>query len=104
LSTTSRPPRYLPFPYTTLFRSLLRGLPGRGGAGSASRRAALRSLARRRGHAGRPGASDAVRYRLSRGGRVLEPRQTLISGCKTRSEEHTSELQSPYDLVCRLLL
>src|SRR5437867_13216714 len=24
--------------------------------------------------------------------------------CKIRSEEHTSELQSPYDLVCRLLL
>src|SRR5207248_9659822 len=24
--------------------------------------------------------------------------------CATRSEEHTSELQSPYDLVCRLLL
>src|SRR5207248_11194365 len=27
-----------------------------------------------------------------------------MSGRKTRSEEHTSELQSPYDLVCRLLL
>src|SRR5207248_9522079 len=26
------------------------------------------------------------------------------SGCVWRSEEHTSELQSPYDLVCRLLL
>src|SRR5437867_12929691 len=26
------------------------------------------------------------------------------SGRKRRSEEHTSELQSPYDLVCRLLL
>src|SRR5437867_13236560 len=26
------------------------------------------------------------------------------SGWKRRSEEHTSELQSPYDLVCRLLL
>src|SRR5437867_10007689 len=25
-------------------------------------------------------------------------------GTRTRSEEHTSELQSPYDLVCRLLL
>src|SRR5207248_10827625 len=25
-------------------------------------------------------------------------------GCARRSEEHTSELQSPYDLVCRLLL
>src|SRR5438094_1533006 len=27
-----------------------------------------------------------------------------LSGFPTRSEEHTSELQSPYDLVCRLLL
>src|SRR5207248_8040074 len=26
------------------------------------------------------------------------------AGSSTRSEEHTSELQSPYDLVCRLLL
>src|SRR5207248_11399391 len=32
-----------------------------------------------------------------RRGRYLEP-------CRRRSEEHTSELQSPYDLVCRLLL
>src|SRR5207248_6804837 len=30
-----------------------------------------------------------------------EPKQSKVS---TRSEEHTSELQSPYDLVCRLLL
>src|SRR5207248_5126634 len=28
----------------------------------------------------------------------------LIGGWQWRSEEHTSELQSPYDLVCRLLL
>src|SRR5207248_8639036 len=27
-----------------------------------------------------------------------------VLGCVDRSEEHTSELQSPYDLVCRLLL
>src|SRR5437867_8166251 len=33
------------------------------------------------------------------------PRSTAGSGSRsTRSEEHTSELQSPYDLVCRLLL
>src|SRR5258708_31547304 len=29
---------------------------------------------------------------------------TFLSGCKKRSEEHTSELQSPDHLVCRLLL
>src|SRR5207248_6921805 len=30
--------------------------------------------------------------------------RTIIAQAATRSEEHTSELQSPYDLVCRLLL
>src|SRR3712207_6904768 len=41
--------------------------------------------------------------------RVIMPRHlrtgaTRISGCSTRSEEHTSELQSRQYLVCRLLL
>src|SRR5207248_9643296 len=42
---------------------------------------------------------------------VAEPRPNLLGaggisviGRERRSEEHTSELQSPYDLVCRLLL
>src|SRR5437867_1379127 len=30
--------------------------------------------------------------------------RTVSTSCACRSEEHTSELQSPYDLVCRLLL
>src|SRR5438067_9144242 len=35
----------------------------------------------------------------------LAPRQSPIAaGCASRSEEHTSELQSRFDLVCRLLL
>src|SRR5437867_8142203 len=38
----------------------------------------------------------------------LQNRRIRRPGCRarrsTRSEEHTSELQSPYDLVCRLLL
>src|SRR5207248_4013270 len=34
---------------------------------------------------------------------VIEPR-VKVEGPGVRSEEHTSELQSPYDLVCRLLL
>src|SRR5437667_8879719 len=73
-----RPPRSTLFPYTTLFRS-----PG-GAGGSAGRRRSRRSCGRggrRRGSAGRP------RHRPA-----------------TRSEEHTSELQSHHDLVCRLLL
>src|SRR5207248_11636671 len=45
------------------------------------------------------------------GARLVEPRLPLLLelvarrlGIGIRSEEHTSELQSPYDLVCRLLL
>src|SRR5207248_10513030 len=34
----------------------------------------------------------------------LGHRLEFIEGVSTRSEEHTSELQSPYDIVCRLLL
>src|SRR5437667_6076105 len=32
------------------------------------------------------------------------PRLFLLRACNARSEEHTSELQSHHDLVCRLLL
>src|SRR5437867_5997224 len=35
---------------------------------------------------------------------ALQHRDPRYQLCKSRSEEHTSELQSPYDLVCRLLL
>src|SRR5207248_9316214 len=37
---------------------------------------------------------------------AVEPRAHVDrhAGLRDRSEEHTSELQSPYDLVCRLLL
>src|SRR5437867_10619255 len=34
----------------------------------------------------------------------LTPLSVRSLAMRTRSEEHTSELQSPYDLVCRLLL
>src|SRR2546430_13356364 len=83
-----RPPRSTLFPYTTLFRSnarfslvhrLAATFPGPGNGMSAMRVLRLSSAAR------------AV-YR----GRPLE---TAL-----RSEEHTSELQSQSNLVCRLLL
>src|SRR5207248_7145467 len=49
-------------------------------------------------------AVDPVKHAIGR----ARPKQVqtvrLIELEKTRSEEHTSELQSPYDLVCRLLL
>src|SRR5207248_9765763 len=63
--------------------------------------------------AGRIGDSGRYQYadatpRLERGDRDRHRRGRRRTGCAAgdgeRSEEHTSELQSPYDLVCRLLL
>src|SRR5438067_8919096 len=79
-----RPPRSTLFPYTTLFRSLRDG--------AARRRASLRA---RRARAAV--AAQASRDRDHRGDLDRDPR-------RLRSEEHTSELQSRFDLVCRLLL
>src|SRR5437867_9559307 len=83
-----RPPRPTLFPYTTLFRSQ---------PGSADR-------SRRSG----TGASGFFSPRGNDAGSHLygDPAGLLHSaeGSVPRSEEHTSELQSPYDLVCRLLL
>src|SRR5438034_6498103 len=75
-----RPPRSTLFPYTTLFRSLVRSHLG-----------ALNMLYvfGRHGPGERRSASHLARAVLQREG---------------RSEEHTSELQSHSDLVCRLLL
>src|SRR2546430_4805930 len=80
-----RPPRSTLFPYTTLFRSLLRTAMGYATvAGPPSRRN------------GRGGSSFAV----------APPRDTVgrDGDSRPRSEEHTSELQSQSNLVCRLLL
>src|SRR5690349_22769937 len=73
-----RPPRSTLFPYTTLFRSHRRCSPL--GAQPAAARARVGKM-------------------LSR---PLDRGTALISS--PRSEEHTSELQSRRDLVCRLLL
>src|SRR5260370_25844855 len=79
-----RPPRSTLFPYTTLFRSRRQAgepfLPGK----QAYLRRALRALP---AHPGRGGL------------RAPQPRRP-----PRRSEEHTSELQSHLNLVCRLLL
>src|SRR5260370_23095381 len=75
-----RPPRSTLFPYTTLFRSS-RARPGRtvraGARGSAS-------AARGRDLDGNAGSPELAEFE--------------------RSEEHTSELQSHLNIVCRLLL
>src|SRR5437867_439550 len=99
-----RPPRSSLFPYTTLFRSvdeegvvrLCRRLrDGEGSCvGEAVRRADHEQVERVFGV--HPGVHRAPAGSL----RGLGWRR----GGRRRSEEHTSELQSPYDLVCRLLL
>src|SRR5438067_10491987 len=78
-----RPPRSTLFPYTTLFRSLQSGDPPRED---------LHRL-------GQPRS----RRRARQGGEQRE-RARRAGGDPLRSEEHTSELQSRFDLVCRLLL
>src|SRR5438034_3364823 len=84
-----RPPRSTLFPYTTLFRSLLEELALAG--------APFGPLA------GCWQTADAIiEYGSERlRGEVLP---AIARGEATRSEEHTSELQSHSDLVCRLLL
>src|SRR3712207_6929726 len=80
-----RPPRSTLFPYTTLFRS------DRLFAGEREPRALAELLLERQGIVTR----DGVRAEGIPGG---------YSAVNSRSEEHTSELQSRQYLVCRLLL
>src|SRR2546430_7586081 len=80
-----RPPRSTLFPYTTLFRS-------------------LRSIGQTVTESARvTGSTASSPARVS--SRVARPsRKSTASRADTRSEEHTSELQSQSNLVCRLLL
>src|SRR5690348_17880441 len=84
------PPRSTLFPYTTLFRSRCRdhgaARPADGGEGLSRRSLHGRDL--------QPAARPRPHLELCR--------QQLPA--RRRSEEHTSELQSPVHLVCRLLL
>src|SRR2546426_5028448 len=81
-----RPPRSTLFPYTTLFRSPVRMLVARL-PDDARERERLRAVV----------AAPPV---MGDGG---HGQQRECDG-EARSEEHTSELQSPCNLVCRLLL
>src|SRR5690349_22510736 len=87
-----RPPRSTLFPYTTLFRSDACVAQGRVGSGGALK-AVLISKSE-----DRPIVVGSTRCTLS----VVQARRSARR--HTRSEEHTSELQSRRDLVCRLLL
>src|SRR5260370_22539840 len=87
-----RPPRSTLFPYTTLFRSVIGGEPpGERGPRHPRRLAAGNPELGLK--VGPVGHEREVEVHASR------PLHTL-----TRSEEHTSELQSHLNLVCRLLL
>src|SRR5256885_10031247 len=84
-----RPPRSTLFPYTTLFRS---------DEHNACTRAAWEFLAPYLGHYEHAvfSAPEYIPQGLAGRAKVIAP--------GIRSEEHTSELQSPCNLVCRLLL
>src|SRR5437867_6416056 len=84
------PPRSPLFPYTTLFRSDDVTVEKGVGVGASVMPAPAVSVKTGDG-LGIVGAGEAELRRLK-----------VCHG--VRSEEHTSELQSPYDLVCRLLL
>src|SRR5436309_11829797 len=77
-----RPPRSTLFPYTTLFRSIAptRTAPGCNAV---------------------PRSTSAAAARRARIRRPIPP---IAKDAGSRSEEHTSELQSRENLVCRLLL
>src|SRR5689334_24079022 len=87
-----RPPRSTLFPYTTLFRS-----PASSSSGRAS--IAARPSGKRPPSRGRASAASAISSRSISGQSAIE-RDEIAD----RSEEHTSELQSQFHLVCRLLL
>src|SRR2546430_9021990 len=70
-----RPPRSTLFPYTTLFRSSFQGA-----------------------------SSYQSQAGFSLGGPIMRDRVHFFLASEFRSEEHTSELQSQSNLVCRLLL
>src|SRR2546421_5765202 len=75
-----RPPRSTLFPYTTLFRSL------------------------QQCDSGERITSQVGQFNFTRSVLVGPQISFVIDECGDRSEEHTSELQSRSDLVCRLLL
>src|SRR2546430_11754089 len=83
-----RPPRSTLFPYTTLFRS----------------EAASKSAARTREMNGDRFLRDAERLGNQPSPRCRPLRRRPDLELPVRSEEHTSELQSQSNLVCRLLL
>src|SRR5256885_7236512 len=81
-----RPPRSTLFPYTTLFRSH------------------FNKLSEKFGIHFNPVTRNQVEGNKWEMGKITIITFDLVPGHRVRSEEHTSELQSPCNLVCRLLL
>src|SRR5258708_31759812 len=87
-----RPPRSTLFPYTTLFRSEhLKKMGLRVLMVSGDSKKGAEAVAKE------VGVEDVI-------AEVLPSQKADLDGNTSRSEEHTSELQSPDHLVCRLLL
>src|SRR2546426_4001148 len=91
-----RPPRSTLFPYTTLFRSLQERVGGEWVLALRRRQGEQRLRGERAG----PGQPRGHELGNDPDRRPTAQRRR----CSPRSEEHTSELQSPCNLVCRLLL
>src|SRR5690348_18011777 len=83
-----RPPRSTLFPYTTLFRSIWRLRSPSTWSTAAATAASRRAISPSGLRTAKPFGNSSA----------MKPVESL------RSEEHTSELQSPVHLVCRLLL
>src|SRR2546430_7730307 len=94
-----RPPRSTLFPYTTLFRSTLDGLVGEEVPGHPQAADHHCGVGRRRLEVPRGSRRDLTEEDLL----GHEPAESDLDQ-RMRSEEHTSELQSQSNLVCRLLL
>src|SRR2546430_13311751 len=77
-----RPPRSTLFPYTTLFRSIFAGFDCVNADDCV------------------PVVGRADQHRIN----IFVAQKIVVVGVSSRSEEHTSELQSQSNLVCRLLL
>src|SRR5690242_21310766 len=100
IPTPHKPPL---FPYTTLFRSSV--LAGCRTAGSVTTGCRTAGGVPNAGRAsGRVAAEWPLASRGTAGLRVSGRRSSGYPGTDPRSEEHTSELQSHVNIVCRLLL
>src|SRR5207248_11665824 len=102
--TPPPPPPPPPFPYTTLFRSGCLDFDDADPTNPAVCSAVATTTTTTLGDTTTTTIAPAPCGDVT-GDRVVNVGDALVvSQLDIRSEEHTSELQSPYDLVCRLLL